>query len=250
MRVVASLTTSPSRIHMLGPTLTSLDHQTRPPDAIILNLPLTFQRTGETYSVPDWIQRNHPRVVINRVRVDYGPATKLIPTLALERDSYILVVDDDQRYSPYLLERFLNAASPRRAVCQTGMSSYLVAPERPGEVDIFEAYGGVLLHTSMFEPDFAPYMDRMYAHTVARLCDDLTISAYLRWKGVTILWYKDADVDIRKHWDGGGVLKHGNGPDALWRMGDTRGRYTKVRDFVTANLPTRPASQPNFPGTG
>ncbi len=250
MRVVASLTTSPSRIHMLGPTLTSLDHQTRPPDAIILNLPDVFQRTGEAYSVPAWIQRNHPRVVINRSGADHGPATKLIPTLLLETDAYILVVDDDQRYSPLLLERFLNAASPTRAVCQTGMSSYLVTPERPGEVDIFEAYGGVLLHTSMFGPDFFPYMERIHAHTVARMCDDLTISAYLRWKGISILWYKDADVDIRKHWDGGGVLKHGNGPDALWRMGDTRGRYRKVKDFVTANLPTAAATQPGSRGTG
>ncbi len=237
MRVVASLTTSPTRIHKLAPTLMSLELQTRHLDRIVLNLPLVFSRTGEAYSVPEWIERNHPRVLINRVPVDYGPATKLIPTLMLEKDAYILVVDDDQRYDRHLVERYLAAASPTRAVCQAGILKDLTTSKRQSEVEVFEAYGGVLLHTSMFGPDFLPYMEVVCADPVARICDDLTMSLYLRRRrGVTIQMYADREVNGTQHWLKGNVLQHGQGADALFRQGDTLTRYRQVRPMVEALL--------------
>lgn len=237
MRVVASLTTSPTRIHKLAHTLMSLELQTHPLDRIVLNLPMVFARTGETYSVPEWIQKNHPKITINRVPVDYGPATKLIPTLALETDAYILVVDDDQKYDRRLVERYLAAASPTRAVSQAGILADLTTSKTQGDVEVFEAYGGVLLHTSMFGPDFLPYMERVCADPLARISDDLTISLYLkRRRGVTIRMYADNEVNGTLHWRRGGVLQHGQGPDALFNQGNTLLRYRRVMPMVESLL--------------
>ena len=54
--VIATLTTSPTRIHKMYKTLKSIQGQTRAPDRIIVNLPYVFQRTGETYQVPRFFE--------------------------------------------------------------------------------------------------------------------------------------------------------------------------------------------------
>jgi hypothetical protein len=59
--VIVTLTTIPDRIHFLEETLTSLQSQTRPPDEIVINVPLysrRFRTEGSEqmrYSIPDWL---------------------------------------------------------------------------------------------------------------------------------------------------------------------------------------------------
>src|SRR5687768_8477868 len=95
IRTVFSLTTTPDRINRIRPTLESLRDQTRPANAIYLNVPYYSRKTGKPYQLPEWLD-DFPEVTVVRCE-DYGPATKLIPALELEKDpeTIIIVVDDD-----------------------------------------------------------------------------------------------------------------------------------------------------------
>jgi hypothetical protein len=97
--IVVSLTTIPSRIEGIDDTLKSLMAQSRPPRRIVLNLPAFSRREQVAYAVPERLTRL--KSVEIRACDDWGPATKLIPTLLAEApDQAIVVVDDDRIYPP------------------------------------------------------------------------------------------------------------------------------------------------------
>lgn len=109
-RVVVSLTTSPYRIEAMKPTIDCLLHkQSQAPDIIQINLPRVFGRTQIPYpnntELPIWLV-NNPKIRINRIERDYGPLTKLYPTLDTETNpnTIIIIVDDDTTYSKYMIE--------------------------------------------------------------------------------------------------------------------------------------------------
>src|SRR4051794_1700330 len=82
--IVVSFTTSPMRLPKCRPVIDSLLNQTRRPDAILLNLPPRFDRTGEEYPpyelLPNWLIGDS-LVKIERCDRDWGPATKILPTV-------------------------------------------------------------------------------------------------------------------------------------------------------------------------
>jgi hypothetical protein len=110
--LVVSLTTSPKRIHKIKPMLDSIFAQTIKPDRIILNLPKVFQRTGDTFSLPlpDFITSN--KLVHVNFCDDIGPATKVVSSIPLVSDpsTFILSVDDDIYYPPYIIELYTEYA--------------------------------------------------------------------------------------------------------------------------------------------
>ena len=116
MRVVVSLTTIPSRVARIKPMLESLVAQTRKPDSSILWLPKVCRKQGVPYDVPsdlkEWMFLND--IAISECSTDWGPATKLIPTLLCEweNDTIIITLDDDIVYEPHLIEELV-AASER-----------------------------------------------------------------------------------------------------------------------------------------
>ena len=135
-RVVVSLSTIPSRIALgrLAHACATALQQTRPPDAVHVNLPPRSVREGKPYAVdaealardvakialsaphlpplpPDF----QSRLRVNAVEYDWGPATKLIPAVALEEqpDTLIITLDDDILYPATLVEEFASAAAAR-----------------------------------------------------------------------------------------------------------------------------------------
>jgi hypothetical protein len=103
MKFVVSFTTSPTRIHKCGQMINSILDQSRKPDLFLLNIPEEFARTGEKYDVPRYIRKS---LTVNHIQVDYGPATKIIPTVAYlshpdradkydPEDTRIIYLDDD-----------------------------------------------------------------------------------------------------------------------------------------------------------
>lgn len=118
-RVVISLTTLPHRLPHLLPVLQSLLNQHVKPDQVYLNLPTSYRRfnstssPGKPLSIPHDIQRLvlNDILRIQAIPVDYGPATKLIPTLEAERDpsTIIITVDDDMIYKPTQVQLLLKA---------------------------------------------------------------------------------------------------------------------------------------------
>jgi hypothetical protein len=198
--LVVSLTTIPSRLPHIADTLASLMRQSRPPALIVLNLPHHSKREDTGYAIPDWLA-GLSLLRIQRCR-EWGPATKLIPTLDLcEPDQPIVVVDDDRLYPPDFLADLEAAAAvrPDAALGFSGwtapadltdrpttiLSNLLMRPpapirgtrlRRPRQVDILQGLSGYLVRPAQFER----LTDYDGAPPAAFYVDDVWIAGHCR----------------------------------------------------------------------
>lgn len=107
--LIVSLTTIPSRIDALAPTLKSLLNQTARPASIRLCLPEWSDREQRPYSLPAWLTDLRSVTVVRCA--DEGPATKFLPTLrSVDADQAVVVLDDDRIYHPQLLAHYADLA--------------------------------------------------------------------------------------------------------------------------------------------
>ena len=104
-RVVVSITSLPHDLQYISDTLYSLGNQTLPPDQIYINLPYRSKRLDEEYVIPEWLT-TWPNLKIVRSEIDYGPLTKLVPTLWVENDpnTIIVTMDNDMIYDKETLK--------------------------------------------------------------------------------------------------------------------------------------------------
>jgi hypothetical protein len=177
--IIVSLSTLPYRLPYLHRILKSLLTQTVCPKEIHIWIPKENKRlNGQVYQIPTdllYIIDQQPipqRVFLHRIDNDYGPATKLLPTLLeasnlhLESDQRILVCDDDIIYSPLMIEQYDCFAPLIGSNAALGMhgktllstwDSHIIPSLRPGELKrIHEA--DMMLGTSSFvvQPKFFP----------------------------------------------------------------------------------------------
>jgi len=104
---IISLTTTPDRISKIRPILISLLDQSYAVEEIRINVPYKSCK-GKEYIIPDWLNKLKS-VKIYRTNKDWGPATKLIPTLLdVKQNKKIIVVDDDVIYGYYTIETLNN----------------------------------------------------------------------------------------------------------------------------------------------
>jgi len=121
-RVVLSLTTLPHHVPLLKDTIASLKAQMLVPARIYVNIPRgTNKRTGAEYTIPAWLLRERG-VHVNRCE-EYGPLTKLLPTLQLETDpeTVIITVDDDKIYPRDLVRTHSTGSSCTTIIMNTLM---------------------------------------------------------------------------------------------------------------------------------
>lgn len=190
--IVVTLSSIPSRIGRIAPALASLLDQTVPPREIVLALPERSRREGRTYRVPDAVG-SHPRIRVVRTGRDWGPATKLLPTLrahAHAPDTPVLAVDDDNIYPRTFVETFARWAGrlPDAALTLRGCR---VPPSRrwrdcrefkgaglrdPAPTDIVQGCAGILVRPRFFDEALFDYRD---APEGAFYVDDLWISGHL-----------------------------------------------------------------------
>jgi hypothetical protein len=201
--VIVTLTTLPSRIDRIGPTIKSLLNQTVSPGAIRIHVPAASRREGLPYVVPAWLAALQS-VRIVRCNVDYGPATKLIPALSdIADDQRLLVVDDDRIYQPHLVEQFLtwSEARPDAAIAASGWDAPADLTDRPStlvatlggrppapikctrvrgtrDVDVMQGLSGYLVRPRFV--DLAAIRDYAGAPDAAFFVDDVWISAHCR----------------------------------------------------------------------
>jgi hypothetical protein len=196
-RVVLSLTTTPMRIFHLRPVLEALLRQTHPVDSIYLNVPYYSIRFKRDYVIPHYLTRI-PAVTIVRCD-DYGPLTKLLPTLERETDpeTVIITVDDEYVYSPLLAEHLVGFMQrwPKAAYGFAGQnveteprltSGFAVRSVDKAEynsrvigVDILEAFLGAAFKRTFFDIRALSNIDRRCITT-----DDIWISHHLQSRGV------------------------------------------------------------------
>ena len=195
-RVVVSFTTMPDRIRHIEPMLNSMLDQSVRPDAIFLNVPDRSRRTGAEYAIPSQLEQVES-LEIRRCGHDWGPATKLIPTLLSETDpdTIIIVVDDDQVYPREMIETFLAHEQnlPDAALCARGFrvpfqmhhplrnTSYGTKLDAPCEAEIMQGSAGFLVKPRLFTPRLYDYED---APDAAMMVDDVWIAGNLARNGV------------------------------------------------------------------
>jgi len=190
-RLVVSLTSIPSRINNIAPTINSILLQDLPADRIYLNLPKVSLREKRPYVIPPFIE-SHPRITIVRTETDSGPLMKILPTLELERDpeTLIVTVDDDTIYPTDMLNtlmryhRLLPGAAlgfrgwdiPKTGRYLDSRTIYGSRIRTPRRVDILTGVSGVLYQRRFFDDDFFSDED---LPAEGYYVDDIRINGYL-----------------------------------------------------------------------
>lgn len=115
-RIVVSLTAVPPRFPFLNDVLAGFLNQTVKPVEILLHIPDAYRRASFNPVVPPVVPEG---ITLNRVAQDFGPATKVLPTVQRYRNEDVLIFfcDDDKIYDPKALERFAEAAAKRPDCC-------------------------------------------------------------------------------------------------------------------------------------
>jgi hypothetical protein len=240
LRIVASMTTTPSRIAHIRPAIESVLRQSVPIDHLELNVPRYSIRTGEMYVIPDWM-RDVDRLQIFRTVEDYGPITKIAPTLLRyrsDKETHLWSVDDDCAYPANQLELLCRAHDPNRYRILTRHGGAIKADGSvqfwygTAEVSMFEGFGGVLYPPSCIGDDFDAYVKTTSANPDCRLSDDMVLSLYFRRRGVPIYLYNKPDESSYMNT---GWLPHAADTDALVRQvgGNYQPVYKRVIDFVS-----------------
>jgi hypothetical protein len=136
------MTTMPNDIGNMAEVLTSLSQQTLTPDAIYINVPFVNNRTGEKYVIPEFLL-TWPNVHVNRVERDFGPLTKLLPSLQLESDpsTIVITVDDDKIYPKDVLKHLAwYSEQDSSAAWGIGGWSFMWVPEPQGVATIYTSW--------------------------------------------------------------------------------------------------------------
>jgi len=199
---IIALTTIPSRLKAVNDTglkscIGSLLSQNYPGDyEVHFNIPMQL-KSGEKYEMPDWLinlANNNERLKIFRIAEDYGPVTKLLPTVQRldNPETIIVVADDDLIYHPEMLKQQVMNQSrfPNSAVGYDGLSCwvpiyhdvrdhYITATRKHRIVKVIQHYKTVSYKRKYFDDDFKTFLDEYY-----NWCDDQAVSAYMGSKGI------------------------------------------------------------------
>jgi hypothetical protein len=229
IKIVVSFTTSPTRINKCSQMIHSILDQTRKPDLFLLNIPEVFARTGESYIVPKYIRKS---LTVNKISTDYGPATKILPTVMYLQDSgqydpentRIIYLDDDISYPKRMIEAYEQMIPPNDHNVWTSTGFDFVNMSLNGKrghrdsATIAEGYGSVCVKLNTFGVDFVEYMTRYTAidNQICRLSDDVILSNYYHRRnvGITIMNITGL-LSINDIWDEKKILEYGNESDAL-----------------------------------
>lgn len=221
--MIASVTTTPSRIARVDESISSIMRQHVVPDEIVLCLPKESHREpseGDPYEIPENLKilSDSGQLTIIRTENDYGPATKLFGVLEreidkpynLDNEPIIITFDDDKFYEPEAIDQMLNEylIESGCVVCRKGSNFYSVGKDHPlysehteglierqkqcfdvkspTRVDVVFGAGMVLYRPSFFDEDVFEYeeTDSNFPFVDAFYVDDIFISGYLSRKGI------------------------------------------------------------------
>ena len=104
--IYISISTIPPRLQNLNKSVNSLLKQTRKPDKIFVNIPYQYKRFSETIEDNQIPKFDSDIVEVTRCE-DCGPGTKLLGSLSkFEKNSLVILADDDHIYEDYMIEKF------------------------------------------------------------------------------------------------------------------------------------------------
>jgi len=200
--IIVCLSTIPSRIHLITPTLISILMQSKAPQTIRLHIPYHSKREQTNYQIPKELI-DIPSLTIIRCD-DYGPATKFIPAINEYNDHQpLLILDDDYLYPANLVDRYskTNITHPDIIISASGWivptdltdrpstlwsNIFSIPPKailcprvkKPTEIDIIEGYSGYLVQPRFFDKhtlkDYSNVPECLF------FVDDIWISAHAK----------------------------------------------------------------------
>lgn len=123
--IIASFTTSPSRIHKCEKTVDSILNQEVAPDIVILNIPKKYRGESE-YSIPEFLS---DKVIVNVIENDLGPGTKVLGSLMYCNSNNItpeklIYFDDDVVYPKGMIGSMLMCSEKGRVVGASCFDSF------------------------------------------------------------------------------------------------------------------------------
>jgi len=185
--IYVSLSTIPQRIRNLNKTVQSLLTQTKKPDKIFVNIPFKYKRFAETVN-NDQIPKFDSNIVEIVRCEDCGPGTKLLGSLdKFEKNSLVILVDDDHSYENYMIEKFFYFYSkgPDNAY------SFYVHPL--GNFGIGQGADGFAINTNHLKGIKNFYNKIVKDYEELFLYDDLWISYFL------FFFKKNKVLSLREH---------------------------------------------------
>ena len=171
--IYVSISTIPQRLKHLNESVNSLLKQTRKPDKIFVNIPIKYKRFSETVEDSQIPKFNSSDVEITRCE-DCGPGTKLLGSLnKFEKNSLVILADDDHIYEDYMIEKFFYfySKSPDNAY------SFYVHPL--GNFGIGQGADGFAINTNHLKGIKNFYDKVVKDYKELFLYDDLWISYFL-----------------------------------------------------------------------
>lgn len=196
--IIVTLSTIPSRIDLIDPTIMSLLDQTVLPKFIYINVPKFSRREQCEYIIPEKFL-NHPIIRIIHSEKDWGPATKSIPAIQKEKETNtpLLILDDDYIYHRRLIETYQKHENDYKesVICLRGwnLPKNMIhgnAVKMDGnkikefkQVNLIEGSCSYLVRPDFFKDDFFDYDS---APDEAFFCDDIWISGHLNKNKVPI----------------------------------------------------------------
>ena len=192
--IYVSISTIPQRIKNLNESVKSLLNQTKKPDKIFINIPFKYQRFTEIIKDDQIPKFDSNLIEITRCE-DCGPATKLLGSLnKLEKNSLVILADDDHIYENYMIEKFFYfySKAPNNAY------SFYVHPL--GKFGIGQGADGFAINTNHLTGIKIFYDKIVKNYKELFLYDDLWISYFLYFfKKNKILSLKE---HLKKNYDG------------------------------------------------
>ena len=225
--IYVSISTIPQRIKNLNESVKSLLNQTKKPDKIFINIPFKYQRFTEIIKDDQIPKFDSNLIEITRCE-DCGPATKLLGSLnKLEKNSLVILADDDHVYENYMIEKFFYfySKSPNNA--------YSFYVHLLGKFGIGQGADGFAINTNHLTGIKNFYNKVVKNNKELFLYDDLWISYFLYFfKKNKILSLKD---HLKKSTDGKPTLiykKHIVASGLVETYGNNLIQAVKKRDEI------------------
>ena len=201
-KYILSLTTIPSRINNIESTIKSLVEQTLKPDKIILNIPTNYNFRFKSSinnininTIKKILNKYTDKIIINYIEHDYGPGTKLLGLIKnniinyKSNSVYIVLVDDDNIYKPYMLEYFDNY-NKKYYDNKLKCSSFYCYNNN--EVTIGQGSDGFFIKLELLN-QFENYYNKIKNYDYINYHDDYYISYYFYLKQIQIEYIKPPD---------------------------------------------------------
>lgn len=193
---IISLTTIPSKFDNLYLTIDSIIKQTILPIKIIINIPKIYHFRMNNSAIPvdklNYFINKYSKfnVFINLLNEDYGPGTKLLGLFNNNiidnfyiPNTYIVLVDDDLIYKPYMLEYFDNYIKTNN----NKVFSYCVY--NYCNIKIGQGADGFFIKSDILDK-FLNYFNVIKNYDYIKYHDDYYISYYLYLRNIHVEYIK------------------------------------------------------------